>query len=191
MAANDLAARDGQEDRSAKLARLLQRCGGGDRAAFRLVYDLEAPRLYGLALRMTRQSELAADAVHDALLQVWQNAARFDPARGAAEAWLTSLVRYRALDIARKQTKETSSIDTPEEADDTPDPLERLLTMTAGDALRHCLQTLDQPQRRAIILAFVEGLSHAQLAKQLGAPVGTVKSWIRRSLIALKACLES
>lgn len=191
MAANDLAARDGQEDRSAKLARLLQRCGDGDRAAFRLVYDLEAPRLYGLALRMTRQSELAADAVHDALLQVWQNAARFDPARGAAEAWLTSLVRYRALDIARKQTRETSSIDTPEEADDTPDPLERLLTMTAGDALRHCLQTLDQPQRRAIILAFVEGLSHAQLAKQLGAPVGTVKSWIRRSLIALKACLES
>ena len=89
------------------VARLVERCGAGDRAAFRALYDAQAARLYGIALRITRQPGLAADAVHDALLQVWQKAARFDPARGAAEAWLTGLVRYRAIDIVRRQGRET------------------------------------------------------------------------------------
>lgn len=147
------------------------------------------PRLYGLALRITRQPALAADAVHDALLQVWRNAAQFDHRRGSAEVWLASLVRYRALDIIRKRARETTVAEAPEEADSAPNALERLLETTAGQALHGCLQSLDERQRRAILLAFVEGLSHADLAVRLATPLGTVKSWIRRGLIALKACL--
>jgi RNA polymerase sigma-70 factor (ECF subfamily) len=174
----------------AALNRLLQRCGNGDRAAFRALYDAQASRLYGLALRITRQPALAADAVHDAFLQAWQRGARFDPARGSASAWLTGLVRYRAIDAMRKRTREVTGLDLPDEPDLTPGALDRLIASTAGQALHHCLSLLDEHQRRAIVLAFTDGLSHAELAQQLAAPLGTVKSWIRRGLAALKGCLE-
>ena len=80
-------------------AALLRRCAAGDRAGFRALYDLWSARLHGIALRITRQSSLAADATHDAFVQVWQRADHFDPQRGSPEAFLISLVRYRALDI--------------------------------------------------------------------------------------------
>lgn len=191
LAGTDLAAHDEPviEDGSTLLS-LLQRCGNGDPVAFRLLYDAQASRLYGLALRITRQPSLAGDAVHDALLQVWQRAARFDPQRGSPEAWLTSLVRYRAIDLMRKRARETSGLDMSEELDTAPGPLERLMTTAAGQALHRCLSSLDDQQRRVILLAFMEGLSHAELAERLSAPLGTVKSWVRRALLALKACLE-
>ncbi len=191
LADNDLAAIDRRATGDGtRLSQLLERCGSGDRMAFRLLYEAEAARLHGLALRITRQPSLAADAVHDALLQVWQRAARFDPQRGSAEAWLTGLVRYRAIDLVRRRARETTGLEMPDEADTAPGPLERLMSSAAGQALHHCLSLLDEPQRRVILLAFTDGLSHAELAERLGAPLGTVKSWIRRGLLALKACLE-
>ncbi|HUN42188.1 MAG TPA: sigma-70 family RNA polymerase sigma factor [Acetobacteraceae bacterium] len=184
----------GVPDRAAEdaaLSALLVQCGQGDRAAFRRLYDLESKRLYGLALRITRQPALAADAVHDALLQAWQGAARFDPARGSVAAWLTGLVRYRAIDVMRKRAREVTGVDLPDEADETPGALDRLLAGAAGRALHRCLDGLEQRQRQVIVMAFVEGLSHADLAVRLESPLGTVKSWIRRGLQALKVCLDS
>lgn len=185
------AASVGEGKQGGHLTRLLQRCGKGDRAAFRRLYDIEAPRLYGVALGITRNSALAEDAVHDALLQVWKNGARFDPDRGSAAGWLIGLVRYRAIDIVRRRKFEASEAEAPEQLDTAPDALDRMVATAEGRALRNCLEALDERKRRAIVLAFVEGLSHAELAERLETPVGTVKSWIRRGLIALKACLES
>lgn len=172
------------------LEELIRRCRDGDAAAFRGLYDAESPRLYGLALRITGQAALAADAVHDAFLQVWQKAARFDPARGSAGAWLTSLVRYRAIDLVRSHGREATGQDIPDRADPSPGALDALLASAAGAALHHCLALLDDKPRQAIMLAFVEGLTHADLSTQLGVPLGTVKSWIRRGLLALKSCLD-
>jgi len=90
---------------------LLRACGGGDRAAFRRLYELWGARLHGIALRITHQPSLAADATHDAFVQVWQRAARFDPARGSPEAWVVSLVRYRALDIVRNRARIASHVE--------------------------------------------------------------------------------
>lgn len=173
------------------VAILLERTAGGDRLAFRQLYDTQVRRLYGIALRITRQPALAADAVQDALLQVWQRAAMFDPARGSAEAWLTNLVRYRAIDAMRARRREAVSDEAvPEHADESPDALDRLMLDSAGQALHRCISELDPNTRRVIVLAFVEGLSHSELSERLGSPLGTVKSWIRRGLLSLKACLE-
>ena len=172
------------------LAHLLQRCAEGDRAAFRLLYDAQAPRLFGLALRLTRERSLAADVVHDAFCQVWQRAASFDPQRGSAEAWLTGLVRYRAIDVLRKRGHERIGVDRSDEPDTAASPLERLLATAAGQALHRCLAKLDEDQRRVIALAFVDGLSYAKVSERLRIPLGTAKSRIRRGLLALKACLE-
>lgn len=173
-----------------ELTDLLRRCAEADRAAFRRLYELQASRLYGVALRITRQPALAADAVHDALMQVWQNARRFDATRGNPEAWLLSLVRYRALDIARRGSRELSGVEVPESIDDDPDPLTRLIGSDDAEALHRCLANLEPERRRLVMMAFVDGLSHSELSARLQQPLGTVKSWIRRALIALKRCLE-
>ena len=170
---------------------LLVRCGGGDRAAFRTLYDLQAPRLYGQALRLTRQPQLAADAVHDAFLQVWQRSSRFDGRRGSAETWLSSLLRYRAIDILRKRGREIYGLAATEEADVGPDPLAQLMANAEAEALHRCLEQLEEAQRRVVLLAFIEGLSHSELAVRLRAPLGTVKSWVRRALLGLRRCLDA
>jgi RNA polymerase sigma-70 factor (ECF subfamily) len=170
-------------------AGLLGRCAGGDRIAFRLLYDRWAGRLHGTALRLTRQPALAADAVQDAFVQIWEQAGRFDPERGSAEAWLVSLVRYRALDILRQRGREDTGYEAPESPDESPDALDRLMGDAEGEALRRCLNELDPDRRRMVTLAFVDGLTHSELAERLATPLGTVKSVIRRSLISLRGCL--
>ena len=171
-------------------ADLLGRCGRGDAKAFRSLYEAQSSRLYGVALRITRNPALASDAVHDAMLQVWRNADRYDPERGNAEAWLVSLVRYRALDIARRQGRETTGVDLPDQADESPDVLSRLMSDQDGTALRRCLEDAQPARRRMVELAFIQGMSQSEIAAFLAQPLGTVKSSIRRALLALRTCLE-
>ncbi len=171
--------------------RLLRSCADGDKAAFRRLYERQAPRLYGLALRLLQQPALASDAVHDAFVQVWRRSARFDPSRNAGEAWLASLLRYRAIDILRRRSREQYGIERREEADDAPDALDQLAGRADSEALHRCLEELEEAQRRAIVLAFLDGLSHVELASRLRSPLGTVKSWVRRGLLGLRRCLEA
>ena len=171
-------------------AHLLGRCAGGDRAALREIYGLYSAKLHGIALRVTRQPSLAADALHDAFMQIFQQAARFDPERGTAEGWMIALVRYRALDIMRRRAREEPGFEPPETEDESPDVLTRMVGNAEARALRACLETLDPERRRLVLHAFVDGLSHSDLATREGMPLGTIKSWIRRSLAALRSCLE-
>ena len=171
-------------------ADLLGRCGRGDANAFRALYELQSSRLYGVALRITRSPALASDAVHDAMLQVWRNADRYDPERGNAEGWLVSLVRYRALDIARRQGRETTGLDLPDQADESPNVLSRLMSDQESTALRRCLEDVQPARRRLVELAFIQGMSQSEIAAYLAQPLGTVKSSIRRTLLSLRACLE-
>jgi len=171
---------------------LLHRCANGDRAAFRLLYDRWGSRLYGIALRITRQATLASDAMQDAFVQIWQQAHRFDPSRGGPEAWLIGIVRYRALDVVRRRSRELPGYEPEEEREDeSPDALTRLVSTAEGAALHRCLGALAEDRRRLVVMAFVEGLSHSELAEQMRVPLGTVKSWIRRSLSSLRECLAS
>ena len=169
---------------------LLQRCAQGDRAAFRLLYDRHAPLLYAVALRITRHANLAADTVQESFIQVWQNAKQYDPARGNPEAWMIGLTRYRALDLVRRAGPALLPLG--DEPDTTAfDQLERLDITTDGRALRQCLERLEPNRRRLVVMAFVEGFSHGELAAQFVIPLGTIKSTIRRALASLKDCLEA
>jgi len=165
-------------------------CAAGDRAALRAIYDSQAPRLKALAWRITGSAALAEDVLHDVFLRVWQEAARFDPARGSGRAWLTTITRYRALDIARRQSREVPADGLPEDIDESPDAITRLIATAEGRSLHRCLEGLEAPRRRMITAAFVDGRTHAELSASLNIPLGTVKSMIRRSLAALRKCLE-
>ena len=171
---------------------LLQACARGDRAALHSLYSTTAPQLFGLALRIIRSRELAEDIVQDSFVLVWRHAHRFDPGRGAAMAWLARIVRNRCIDELRQRGREAPLDDTI--MDDWQDPASGPddLAALSRDAqrLRDCLDELDEAPRKSLLLAYYDGLTFEQVAGRLGAPLGTVKSWIRRSLIRLKGCME-
>ncbi|WP_207457424.1 sigma-70 family RNA polymerase sigma factor [Azospirillum sp. SYSU D00513] len=174
-----------------ELGRALQRCAGGDRAALRKIYEGEAGRMLGVAQRMLRRPALAEEAVHDTFLQVWRHAASFDPARGSARGWLFAILRHRALNILRGEVR-TDLVDDFEpmgllSEEDKPDAM--IMRLSENGRLRRCLEKLDPARRDAIVLAYGNGLSHGELAGRIGVPLGTVKSWIRRSLSVLKECM--
>jgi RNA polymerase sigma-70 factor (ECF subfamily) len=163
----------------------------GSRAALKRLYELESRRLYGVALRIARRPDVAADALQDAFVQVWQNAASFSPERGSAAAWLTGIVRFRALDAVRRLGREILSDDpTLGDSAHEPDMAFAIDLKATQGALRRCIEALEEKQRHCILLAFVDGLSHTEIATRLPAPLGSVKSWVRRGLLSLRSCLE-
>jgi RNA polymerase sigma-70 factor, ECF subfamily len=176
----------------ASTAILIEAVARGSRPALKRLYELESRRLYGVALRIVRRREVAADVLQEAFIQIWQNAKSFSPERGAGAAWLTGIVRFRALDAVRKLGREVLS-DDPDlgESAVEPDVIDRLDAKAEAGALKRCLGLLDDQQRRCVTLAFVDGFSHTEIAERLAAPLGSVKSWVRRGLLALRSCLES
>jgi RNA polymerase sigma-70 factor (ECF subfamily) len=171
---------------------LIEAVGRGNQVALRRLYELESRRLYGIALRIVRRPEIAADVLQDTFVQIWQNAATFSAERGAGAAWLTGICRFRALDAVRRLGREVLT-DDPALGDATlePDVVEKIDAAAETDALKRCFKLLDAEQRRCIVLAFVDGLSHSEITERIGAPLGTVKSWIRRGLLTLRKCLQS
>lgn len=172
-------------------AALLTACGRGDRAALRAIYEREAATMIGVAQRIVKRRELAEEIVHDAFVQIWRHAARYDPALGSGRGWMFAIVRNRAInalrDTAREQTAPeeqiAAAIDSNHEGEKAFDRL------AEGSALRRCLERLDPRRRAGVLLAYVEGLSHGEIAAKLGVPLGTAKSWITRSLAQLRECL--
>jgi RNA polymerase sigma-70 factor, ECF subfamily len=172
-------------------AALLTACGRGNRAALRIIYEREAAAMIGVAQRIVKRRELAEEIVHDAFVQIWRHAARYDPALGAGRAWMFAIVRNRAInalrDTAREQaTPEDEIVAAIDSGHDGENAFDRL---AEGSALRRCLERLDPRRRAGVLFAYVEGLSHGEIAARLGVPLGTAKSWIQRSLAQLKECL--
>jgi RNA polymerase sigma-70 factor, ECF subfamily len=178
---------------STELEALLVRCGAGEAAALERLYARVAPTLLAVLMRILTRRDLAEDALQDVFVSVWQRARQFDPIRGRALAWLVSMARYRAIDLQRATRPvlaldETSAaIEAQIHTDDG--PAEALLA--SGSLLRRCLEQIGAAQRRCLLLAYEQGLSHSEIARAVGEPLGTVKSWVRRSLLTLRRCLES
>lgn len=167
-------------------------CARGERFALRALYEREARWLCGVAQRIVGDRARAEDVLHDAFVQVWRSAATYQPALGSARGWLYTVVRHTALRAARRAGR----VDVVE-----PDELVRLSDDAQAaaaaddrgldvDGLEHCLEQLEPVRRRCVTLAFVDGCTHDEIARRTGTPLGTVKSWIRRSLAALKECLS-
>jgi len=162
---------------------LLRRLASGDADALGEFYDLYAGLANGLALRILRRVSDAEDVVQEVFVQVWRQAARYDPERGSPQAWLSIMTRTRALDRLRRLV---SRREEPGEAA----PLARDVPRT-DDALavKGALDTLTEDQRRALELAYYEGLTQSEIAERLGEPLGTVKTRMRSALIRLRETL--
>ncbi len=189
-------------ERSLELSDLLARAGLGDRAAFATLYQRSSAHLFAVILRINRDRAQAEDILQEVFVNVWRAAANFDAAQSQPLTWLTSIARNRAIDSLRRaqtqpqlQAGTTATDDEDSDvyddmADEAPGPLELLSRAGEARQLQHCLGELGAPQRQSLALAYFDGLSHAEVAEQMGQPLGTVKSWVRRSLLSLKGCLE-
>jgi RNA polymerase sigma-70 factor (ECF subfamily) len=173
-------------------AAALARCARGERDALRLIYDREAPSMIGVAARIVRRREVAEEVVQDVFVQIWRKASTFNPALGSARAWIYAIVRNRALNVIRSTRREDIvDADAMAEIADGSGPEDDVFGRLSDEsALKRCLDGLEPRRRTSLLLAYVEGFSHGEISGRLGVPLGTVKAWVRRSLLSLKECLS-
>jgi RNA polymerase sigma-70 factor (ECF subfamily) len=168
-------------------------CAAGDPASFGPVYDALAPVAYGTSLGVLRDPDHAAEVTQEVMVEVWQQAARFDPSRASARTWVATLARRRAVDRVRseqsRRDRDQRDLDTTVAAsghDVVAEDVERRLE---GAAVRRCLDSLTTTQREAVVDAYYGGRTYREVAERLGAGLPTVKSRIRDGLGRLRDCL--
>lgn len=183
-----------------ELADLLLRVGAGCIPSFEKVYQRTSRRLFGVILRINSDPGEAEEVLQETYVKVWTQCKQFDARRGQATHWLTGIARHGAIDsLKRKKVRPNTIWQVAAQEDDPFDrfhsldlgPLERLILQQQAAALQHYLDALPTGQRQSLTLAFYSGLSYEQVAQQMGRPLGTVKSWVRRSLMSLKESLEA
>jgi RNA polymerase sigma-70 factor, ECF subfamily len=175
-------------------SRYLPSVVAGDHRALAELYDAASSVVYGLALRILSDRNLAEDVVVEVFAQVWRDAGNFDPARGSPTAWIIAMTRSRAIDLLRSRKRERAA--EPIESASAmksalPNPEELSCLSERRQIVRRALSSLTLEQREAIDLAYFSGLSHSQIALKLCQPVGTIKTRIRTAMIRLRELLRS
>ncbi|MBB3824087.1 sigma-70 family RNA polymerase sigma factor [Xanthomonas arboricola] len=173
--------------------RLLTATAGGDRHAFEALYRQTSPKLFGVCLRMIPQRAEAEEVLQDVFTLIWHKAGQFDPSRARGLTWLAMIARNKAIDHLRANAPQRRNValdDAGELRDGDVSPLERTERASTRQRIDHCLAELEPPRSELIRTAFFEGITYEELAARTDTPIGTVKSWIRRGLAKLKACLE-
>lgn len=189
---------------SASLQDLIERTARGDHAAFAQVYERTHAHLFGVALRMLGREQAAEDVLQEAFVSVWKNAGQYRSRIEGQEiqpmTWLIAIVRNKSLDalrsLSRRKESELPEDDElePQEAAAgaaAPSAMELLAQASQAMKIEGCLDGLEGSYRQSLALAYYQGLSHSEVAAQMGAPLGSVKAWIRRGLERLKTCLAS
>jgi RNA polymerase sigma-70 factor (ECF subfamily) len=176
-------------------ATLMQQLLRRDVNAFEELYERHSRIVYSLVLRILRQGTTAEEVVQDVFLQLWRNSARYDLSRPFVP-WLLTLARNRALDhlrlkSERQRRREEQTEEFPQIATAPPEYEKALDEKRRAERVRSLMGSLPAAQKKAIELAYFEGLSHSEIAASLQEPLGTVKSWIRNGLLRLKEGLQS
>ena len=179
-----------------QLKQWLQAAGRRDAAAFRALYDASSSKLFGFALRILHKRELAEEVLQESFVAIWNNAANYQSHLAAPMTWMATIVRNKAFDLLRR-THATVEIDADQFdsevinalQDPQRSPIEALQMSGDAKALAWCMSALEGAHRQVVALAYYHDLSHSEVASQLSLPIGTVKTWIRRSLEKLRVCL--
>ena len=175
-----------------QLKHLLAQCSLGDRRAFETLYRSVSPRLHGVALRLMGRSDLAEEVLQESFVRIWNNASRYQSHLSAPMTWMINITRYQAIDQLRKyRDRPLNDLDAQTLVDDSPSAHDQLNSSRESSTLHRCLDKLEGMQRQSITIAYFGGLSCSELAEHLSAPLGSVKSWIRRGMEHLRRCLES
>lgn len=180
-------------DERETLAQWLTQAGKGDQQAFVQLYRRTSAKLFGVCLQMLRDRRDAEEVLQEVYTTVWRRAETFDAARAGAMTWLITLARNKAIDRLRQHREQWQ--EAPEGLDpvdeDQPSPAHQAQQSQDRQRLERCMDALEPQHKSAVREAFFSGATYNDLATRCQVPLGTMKSWIRRSLIRLKACLET
>ena len=173
------------------ISRLLARVALRDRAAFDALYEHTSAKLFGVALRLLRDRAEAEDALQEIYLKVWQRAERFSVSEASAIAWLVAIARNHAIDRLRAR-KDTEEIDdrVMAVAGDEPSPEASAIAGSERARIEDCLGQLENERAEAVRGAYLDGYSYQELAERFNIPLNTMRTWLRRSLLRLRECLE-
>lgn len=173
------------------VAVLLSRVAAQDRVAFRDLYAATSAKLMGVLVRMLRERAEAEDAVQEVYTRIWLRAGRYDPAKGRGMTWMIAVARNLALDRLRRRTEDQADEDAAEAlVDQTPTAERRLIAMGEAGRVASCFDQLEPTKADAVRGAYLSGLSYIELAARHNVPLNTMRTWLRRSLISLKECLD-
>lgn len=170
-----------------RLNRLLLEAATGDKGSFAALYDATASMVFGIALRVVRDRTIAEDVAQEIYVEVWRTAGRFDPDRGSAKAWITTMTHRRAVDHVRREQSQRNRTRRAAAVSDTPgsDPAIEVEDRLDHERVRSAMDDLTDLQREAVELAYYGGLTYREVAERLGAPLGTVKTRMRDGLLRL------
>jgi RNA polymerase sigma-70 factor, ECF subfamily len=175
---------------SVSVSQLLVRVAQGDKTAFQMVYDQSGSRVFAICFRMMRNRTDAEDVYQEAFVKIWERSWQYDPAKGDGIAWMVTVARRCALDRLRASRPQNVVFDEVVEG-----RIDRSAVAAAdggnGVDLTRCLGKMRDDFRKTIMLAYVDGLTHEELADTMGKPLGTVKSWLTRGLTQLKECMDA
>jgi RNA polymerase sigma-70 factor (ECF subfamily) len=183
---------------SSRDGELIKAVAEGDADALAVLYDRHGTAVFTLCLRMLRDAEEAEELLEDVFWQLWRRADQFDPTRGGALAYLLTLARSRAIDRLRARQRRTrlrSEVPDPLLSENllgaqSSSPLQETLALERRERVRLALAALPAPQREAVELSFLEGLSHPEISTRLGEPLGTIKTRIRSGLLRMRDSLR-
>jgi RNA polymerase sigma-70 factor (ECF subfamily) len=176
-----------------QLDALLKACAEGRQSAFEQLYAATSAQLFGVLRRILRTDALAEEAMQETYIKVWNHAHKYEYSKSAPRTWLVSIARNHAIDILRKrQSREDVELNLDHSIMDVMAEHGQSVARQheISQLLDICLQQLSASARECVVRAYCEGFSQEELSERLQRPIGTIKSWIRRSLISLKDCLD-
>lgn len=181
-------------DAQNQLAQLLEGCAKHHHKDLKQLYDLTAPNLFSVSLRILKDQSLAEDCLQQAYLNIWRNAGSYDARKAKAKTWMNTIARNQALDMLRRNRYQEfhdgdDAIDSL--ADDSPGQEQQISHSQDTSRLHYCLEEIPQEQRQCLEMAYFDGLSHQGVADRTQIALGTVKTWIRRGLARLQTCMNS
>lgn len=173
------------------ISALIQGTASRDRTAFARLYEVSSPKLFAVALRILRDRGEAEDALQEIFVKIWRRADRFSGQGTSPMGWLIAVARNHAIDIVR--TKRGGHVDIDEQvhiADPGMSPEAAAMASSERGRLDDCLDRLEEEKADSVRSAYIEGYSYQELAERHGIPLNTMRTWLRRSLMKLKECLE-
>ena len=180
------------DDVQDEIARLVLRIALRDRAAFDRLYEATSAKLFGSCLRVLKNRPEAEEAVQEVFVKIWLKADRFAVTGQSPMSWLIAIARHHAIDRLRARREAAANIDDAglEVRDPTPGPEAQAMAAGERRQLDGCLGELEADRADAVRSAYLEGDSYADLAARHGVPLNTMRTWLRRSLMRLKECLQ-
>lgn len=173
---------------------LLVQVSLANQQAFKKLYQLTSAKLFAISVRITQQEKLSEEVLQDSFLKIWNNANRFDPEKAQAITWMGTIVRNQSIDMIRKNKKhehdELLDEQQTQTVDETDTPEHLAITQNQLQHVHICMKELEQQHQDVILMAYLDGYTHQQIAEQQSVPVGSVKTWIHRGVKQIKQCIQ-